>query len=139
MRAGLRLGALFAALPAVAFAQPAPQPEHIHAPGNPIMADGRYYSTDPAPVVLGDRLWILTGRDVAPVGVNDFIMPEWQLLETRDPQSGDWTHYPAIARPETVFRWAEPGRAYAGQIVRGGDGRLYMYAPVLQRDCGAKD
>jgi len=139
VRAGLRLGALFAALPAVAFAQPAPQPEHIHAPGNPIMADGRYYSTDPAPVVLGDRLWILTGRDVAPVGVNDFIMPEWQLLETRDPQSGDWTHYPAIARPETVFRWAEPGRAYAGQIVRGGDGRLYMYAPVLQRDCGAKD
>jgi len=139
VKAGLRLGVLLAALPVAALAQPTPKPEHIHAPGNPIMADGRYYSTDPAPVVLGDRLWILTGRDVAPVGVNDFIMPEWQLLETRDPGSGDWTHYPAIARPEAVFRWAEPGRAYAGQIVRGGDGRLYMYAPVLQRDCGAKD
>ncbi|WBO20795.1 family 43 glycosylhydrolase [Sphingomonas abietis] len=114
-------------------------PVHFHSAGNPILSDGRYYSTDPAPVVLGDTLWIIAGRDEAPVGVNDFIMNEWQLLATTDPASGDWTHYPAIARPETVFKWAEAGRAYAGQIVKGPDGRLYMYAPVLERDSDAQD
>ena len=57
----------------------------------------------------------------------------------RSPASGVWRHYPAIARPERVFAWAEPGRAYAGQIVKGRDGRFYLYAPVLQRDGGAKD
>lgn len=111
----------------------------VSAPGNPILADGRYYSTDPAPIVDGDTLWILAGRDEAPAGVNDFIMNEWQLLSTTDPASGRWTHYPAIARPEAVFAWAEPGRAYAGQIVKGRDGRFYLYAPVLQRDGTAKD
>src|SRR5204862_22467 len=113
--------------------------ETIHSRGNPILADGRAYSTDPAPLVDGDTLWILAGRDEAPAGVNDFIMNEWQLLSTNDPASGRWRHYPAIARPESVFAWAEPGRAYAGQMVKGRDGRFYLYAPVLQRGGGAKD
>ncbi len=52
----------------------APSAERLHIPGNPILADGRYYSTDPAPVVIDDRLWILAGRDEAPKDVNDFIM-----------------------------------------------------------------
>ena len=111
-----------------------PSPETIHSRGNPILRDGRFYSTDPAPLVDGDTLWILAGRDEAPDGVNDFIMNEWQLLSTNDPTSGRWQHHPAIARPETVFAWAEPGRAYAGQMVKGRDGRFYLYAPVLQRE-----
>ncbi|RKF18917.1 glycosyl hydrolase family 43 [Altericroceibacterium spongiae] len=111
----------------------------VHAPGNPILADGEYYSTDPAPFVFDGKLWILAGRDEAPEGVNDFIMPEWQLLETSDPASGEWVHYPAIARPHDVFDWAEKGRAYAGQIVKGLDGRLYFYAPVMEKDSDAKD
>ncbi len=111
----------------------------VTAPGNPILADGRYYSTDPAPVVDHDTLWILAGRDEAPPDVNDFIMNEWQLLSTKDPASGRWTHYPAVARPEAVFAWAEPGRAYAGQIVKGTDGRFYLYAPVLQQQSEAED
>lgn len=129
---------LFAALlasPAMLVAQV----ETIHSQGNPILADGRYYSTDPAPVVVDDKLWILAGRDEAPEGVNDFIMNEWQLLETADPASGVWRHYPAIARPEAVFKWAEPGRAYAGQIIRGPDGKFYMYAPVLEAHSDAQD
>ncbi|KQN37136.1 glycosyl hydrolase family 43 [Sphingomonas sp. Leaf407] len=111
----------------------------VVAPGNPILADGRTYSTDPAPLVDGDRLWIWAGRDEAPPGVNDFIMNEWQALATRDPASGRWTHYPAIARPEAVFAWAMPGRAYAGQVVKGRDGRFYLYAPVETRDAALRD
>ncbi|WP_413060839.1 family 43 glycosylhydrolase [Sphingomonas carotinifaciens] len=122
--------ALFTTLPAIALAQ---NGVPVTAPGNPILADGRYYSTDPAPIVDGDTLWILTGRDEAPADVNDFIMKEWQLLSTQDPASGRWRHYPAIAKPEAVFAWAEPGRAYAGQIIKARDGRFYLYAPVMQR------
>ncbi|KQN93004.1 glycosyl hydrolase family 43 [Sphingomonas sp. Leaf231] len=128
--------AMMAALPAIVLAQ---DRSPVTAPGNPILADGRYYSTDPAPVVNGDTLWILAGRDEAPAGVNDFIMNEWQLLSTQDPASGRWRHHPAIAKPEAVFPWAEPGRAYAGQIVKGPDRRFYLYAPVLQRVSAAQD
>jgi hypothetical protein len=117
----------------------APTPVTVKSTGNPILSDGRYYSTDPAPLVDGDTLYILAGRDEAGEGVNDFIMNEWQMLATKDPSSGVWQHYPAIARPETVFAWAEPARAYAGQVVKGRDGRFYLYAPVLQRDSKARD
>ncbi|MCH8686651.1 family 43 glycosylhydrolase [Pedomonas mirosovicensis] len=111
----------------------------VHAPGNPILADGRYYSADPAPFVFDGKLWILAGRDEAPADVNDFIMKEWQLLVTNNPKSGNWVHYPAVVRPEDVFKWATPGRAYAGQVVKGPDGRLYFYAPVHQASSTAKD
>ena len=120
-------------------AQEAPVGVPVHSNGNPILSDGRYYSTDPAPFVHGDTLYILAGRDEAPNGVDDFVMNEWQLLATKDPASGDWIHYPAIARPERVFAWAEPGRAYAGQIIEGPDGKFYLYAPVLQHGGTARD
>ncbi|MGN6270216.1 MAG: family 43 glycosylhydrolase [Sphingomonas sp.] len=131
------LAALLAAGPAASAPQSAGRA--VHAPGNPILADGDYYSTDPAPIVIGDTLWVLAGRDEAPPGINDFIMNEWQLLATKDPASGDWTHYPAIARPHDVFKWAAPGHAYAGQIVKGRDGRLYLYAPVMEANSDAAD
>ncbi len=122
------------ALPATLGAQEARQ---IVTPGNPILDTPS--STDPAPLVDGDTLYILAGRDEAPAGVNDFIMNEWQLLSTSDPASGKWTHRPNVARPETIFAWAEPGRAYAAQIVKGPDGRFYLYAPILQKDSDAPD
>src|ERR1051325_9320118 len=85
-------------------AQTAP-PRRIHAAGNPIMADGTYYSADPAPLVADGKLHILAGRDEAPADVNDFIMKEWQLLATDDVAGGEWTHYPSLLRPEQVFAW----------------------------------
>ncbi len=134
----MRRAALLAALaPGALLAQSAP--ETIRSRGNPILSDGRFYSTDPAPFVDGDTLWILAGRDEAAADVNDFVMKEWQLLSTTDPAKGIWRHYPAVARPAAVFAWAEPGRAYAGQIVKARDGRFYLYAPVMQRDGDAKD
>lgn len=112
----------------------------INAAANPILSTGQDYSADPAPLVAGGALYILTGRDTAAQGVNDFRMPEWQMLETREnPMSGKWTHYPHFVRPDSVFKWATPGRAYAAQIVRGVDGRFYMYAPVIQTVTSNRD
>ncbi|AXB79524.1 glycosyl hydrolase family 43 [Novosphingobium sp. P6W] len=124
------------ALAAPAAAQAA---RELTIPGNPILADGDYYSTDPAPFVADGQLWILAGRDQAPPDVNDFIMGEWQILKTADPASGKWMHYPAIAKPENVFAWAEEARAYAGQIIQGPDKRYYLYAPVLEKSSDAQD
>ena len=107
--------------------------------GNPILADGSYYSADPAPLVVGDDLYIYTGHDEAGPTTNDFQMNEWGAFRTSDVSSGRWTHYPSLMRPETVFSWATPGRAYAGQVIQGFDGRFYWYVPVSERASTAAD
>ncbi|MGN9910297.1 OmpL47-type beta-barrel domain-containing protein [Phytohabitans sp. LJ34] len=116
---------------------------------NPILGDGSYYSADPAPLVVPagapgnesgrDELYIYTGHDEAGPSTNDFIMNEWGAFRTTDVQAGQWTHYPSLMRPEQVFAWATPGRAYAGQVVRGVDGRYYWYVPINERDSPAAD
>ncbi|MEU8023017.1 family 43 glycosylhydrolase [Micromonospora haikouensis] len=116
---------------------------------NPIIGDGSYYSADPAPVVVPagapgndtgkDQLYVYTGHDEAGPSTNDFIMNGWGALRTTDVASGQWTHFPSLMRPEQVFSWATPGRAYAGQVVRGVDGRYYWYVPIHERDSPASD
>lgn len=112
----------------------------VHATSNPIIADGTDYTTDPAPLVANGKLYIITGRDTAAPGVNEFQMPEWQTLETSgDPMAGRWTYYPHLLRPEVVFKWAAPGHAYAAQIVQAASGRFYLYAPVMQAAAATRD
>nr|UMZ45338.1 hypothetical protein [Paramyrothecium sp.] len=107
--------------------------------GNPILYDGSIYSADPAPLVVDNRLYILSGRDEAGATTNNFVMNEWMLFETTNPNpaGGQWRLQRNVARPE-LFSWATSGSAYASQIVRGIDGRYYLYAPVQQRN-GAAD
>ncbi len=117
-----------------------PEARPVRSDRNPILSDGRDYTSDPAPLVIDGRLYILTGRDTAGAAVNDFQMPEWQLLATEgDPMAGRWTHTPHFVRPEQVFAWAAPGRAYAAQIVRGPDGRFYFHAPVVHAAATTRD
>ncbi|ADU14237.1 glycoside hydrolase family 43 [Asticcacaulis excentricus CB 48] len=111
----------------------------VTSASNPILSDGQDYTTDPATLVANGKFYILTGRDTAESGVNDFVMPEWQMLVTDDPKSGRWTHYPHFLKPDEVFKWATPGRAYAAQIVQGPDKRFYFYAPVMQEGSTNKD
>ncbi|KAI1506768.1 glycosyl hydrolase family 43 protein [Biscogniauxia marginata] len=113
--------------------------------GNPILADGSYYSADPAPLVTNGTLYIVAGRDEAEPAENSFVINEWEVLSTAadpslNPAGGarQWTLHPAVVRPDDVFTWASVGTAYAAQVVRGAaDGRFYLYAPVTQRDAGA--
>ena len=120
--------------------QPALEARAVRATSNPILSDGSDYTTDPAPLVVGGTLFILTGRDTASPGVNDFKMPEWQMLATTDdPMAGRWTHYPHFLKPDEVFKWAAPGRAYAAQIVQGPSGKFYLYAPVVYAAATTRD
>lgn len=97
---------------------------------NPLLGDGSVYSADPATLVVDDTLYVYAGRDEAGPTTNDFIMNEWQSFSTTDVEGGEWEHHPALMRPEQVFSWATPGRAYAGQVVQGADDRFYWYVPV---------
>lgn len=116
---------------------------------NPILDDGSYYSADPAPLVVPagapgnataeDQLYVYTGHDEAGPTTNDFIMNEWGAFVTDDVDAGEWTHHPSLMRPEQVFDWATPGRAYAGQVVQGVDGRYYWYVPVHEAASTASD
>ncbi|KAJ4357607.1 uncharacterized protein N0V89_002183 [Didymosphaeria variabile] len=109
--------------------------------GNPILADGSYYSADPAPLVINDTLYILAGRDQAAANVNNFVMNEWEIFSTTSatPAGGSWTLYPAIATPQSIFKWAIAGTAYAAQIVKGVNGKFYLYAPVTEANSNNAD
>jgi hypothetical protein len=62
------------------------------------------------------------------------------MLETsNDPMDGRWTHYPHFLKPDEVFTWAAPGRAYAAQIVKGPSGKFYLYAPVVHAAATTRD
>lgn len=144
----------FAALgllaPVIAVVAPAAAaPTTFTSTTNPILSDGSYYSADPAPLVVpagaagnetgADQLYLYTGHDEAGPTHNDFLMNEWGALVTSDVDAGEWTHHPSLMRPEEAFDWATPGRAYAGQVVRGPDDRYYWYVPVHEAESTASD
>jgi hypothetical protein len=106
---------------------------------NTLIADGSRYSADPAPLVVGDKFYILAGRDETPVDGGGFSMFNWQIFETRDPASKRWTLHPDILRPENIFKWAQEDGAWASQIVVGPDKRFYLYAPVRAKACDTDD
>jgi hypothetical protein len=110
----------------------------VHSSGNPILSDGTFYSADPAPFVYNNTLCIIAGRDEAGKTVNDFKMNEWQILCTSDPASNNWIHYPSVAKPHDLFKWAATGRAYAAQLVPH-KGKFYLYAPVSQAHTSTAD
>lgn len=109
--------------------------------GNPILSDGSVYSADPAPIVVNDTIYIISGRDEAQIDELGFTMNEWQIFETKTatPAGGDWTLHSNVEQPQTLFTWAEGDSAYASQIVEAADGKFYLYSPVYQANTTDKD
>ncbi|WP_211211208.1 family 43 glycosylhydrolase [Asticcacaulis biprosthecium] len=123
----------------------APYPERLPAPialrpaYNTLIADGSRYSADPAPLVANGKFYIISGRDEASIDAGGFVMYNYQIFETDDPATKNWKLYPDILRPEKVFAWAEEDGAWASQIVQGRDKRFYLYAPVREKNCKARN
>lgn len=93
------------------------------APGsNPIIRDR--FTADPAPVVIGDRLWLYTGHDEAGEG-EMFNMKEWLAYSTTDMKA--WTIHGPIMKVAD-FAWASKD-AWAAQVIEKG-GRYWLYAAV---------
>jgi hypothetical protein len=93
------------------------------APGsNPIIRDK--FTADPAPLVVGDRVFLYTGHDEAQRD-EMFNMREWLVYSTTDMKT--WTAYPPIMKA-TDFKWAKKD-AWASQAIEK-NGKFYFYAAV---------
>lgn len=90
--------------------------------GNPLIRDR--HTADPAPLVVGDTLYLYVGHDEAR-GDQLFNITEWLAYSTRDMKR--WTYHGAIMRP-TDFRWASHD-AWASQVHEK-DGRYWFYTAV---------
>jgi len=96
--------------------------------GNPIIRDK--HTADPAVLVENDTLWLFAGHDMEGHQTN-YVMKNWLLYSTTDMKH--WTEYPSPLHIDD-FKWANSKQAYAGQAVKGRDGRYYWY--VSTNWCG---
>ena len=79
-----------------------------------------WYTSDPAPMVAGDRMYVYTGHDED--GADFFWMNEWRLYSTAD--MVNWTDHGVPLSLDT-FSWADD-RAWAAQTIER-NGKYYWY------------
>jgi beta-xylosidase len=90
----------------------------------PIITDA--FTADPAPLVVGDTVYLYCGQDEAP---NDrhpsYVMNRWLCYSSKDMRT--WKPEGSPLKP-TDFAWSS-GDAWASQVIERG-GRFYFYAAV---------
>ncbi|MCR3750489.1 glycoside hydrolase family 43 protein [Lentzea californiensis] len=116
---------------AIALVTSALVPPSAHA-SNPIVTS--YYTADPAPLVVGNTLYVYAGRDEAALGGNNFLMREWRVLSSTDAAS--WTDHGAKAGIGT-FKWAGAD-AWASEV-EPRNGKYYWYTSVNGNGAGWMD
>lgn len=123
MRHQLGIAALVLALatPALAF------DKQGAAPGsNPIIRDK--FTADPAPLVVGDTLYLYVDHDEANDG-EMFNMSEWLVYSTTDMKH--WKSYSPILKISDL-KWAKKD-AWAPQAIEK-NGKFYLYVPAEHDD-----
>lgn len=85
---------------------------------NPII--NHKYTADPAPMIVGDTLWLLTSHDHKR---HEMHLKDWLLFSTTD--MVNWTEHPAPLRLIDIT-WDRSGRAYAAQSIER-NGKYYLY------------
>ena len=91
--------------------------------GNPIIR--HKYTADPTVLVNKDTLYLYTGHDEPPHGVDDYVMKEWLCFSS--PNLTDWTEHPSPLKA-TDFRWAK-GDAFASKVIEH-HGKFYWFVAV---------
>lgn len=89
---------------------------------NPIFRN--IFTADPAPLVVGDTLYVYVGHDEAGAG-QMFNITEWVVYSTTDMKH--WTFHGPVMKP-TDFDWAVRD-AWASQVI-GKDGKFWFYTTV---------
>lgn len=93
---------------------------HFVSHANPIIT--HKFTADPAPMVIGDTLWLYTGHDFAG-GQRGYKMKNWLVFSTTDMKN--WTEYPVPLRISD-FSWAHSGDAFAGHVIER-NGKYFWY------------
>lgn len=91
--------------------------------GNPIIRD--CFTSDPAVLVHEGTVFLYTGHDEAPAGVEEYVMHDWLCFSSSD--LVEWRAHGPLLRVED-FGWARDG-AKAGAIVER-HGRFFWYLAV---------
>nr|WP_295921530.1 glycoside hydrolase family 43 protein [uncultured Dyadobacter sp.] len=91
--------------------------------GNPVIR--HFYTADPTVLVVDDTLYLYTGHDEAPPGVDQYIMHNWLAFSTQDMIR--WEDHSLLLNA-TDFAWAK-GDAYASKVIRSGN-QFYWYVAV---------
>jgi hypothetical protein len=92
------------------------------AGANPIFKN--IFTADPAPLVVGDTLYVYTGHDEAGPG-QMFNITEWVVYSTTDMKH--WTFHGPVMKP-TDFSWAVSD-AWASQAIEK-NGKFWFYTTV---------
>ncbi|GAB1316501.1 Cellulose binding type IV domain-containing protein [Madurella fahalii] len=100
---------------------------HVALADNPIIQT--LYSTDPAPIVWNNTLWLFTGHDEN--GARNYDMRDWRLYSSTD--MVNWRDWGSVMSVKT-FSWAKAD-AWAGQVIER-DGKFYYYATVTKNSGG---
>ena len=92
------------------------------------------FTPDPAPVVVGDTLYLITGHDEMEATPNQFVMKDYLIFTTTD--MVNWTHHAPIFNAKEMF--GEHENANASQMAYR-NGKFYFYpstsgVPVLVSD-----
>ncbi|MEK5253530.1 family 43 glycosylhydrolase [Paenibacillus sp. FSL F4-0125] len=87
------------------------------------------YTADPAPLVVGDTVYLYTGHDED--GSTYFTMNEWRVYSSTD--MVNWTDHGSPLSYKT-FSWAK-GDAWAGHAIER-NGKFYYYATVTSSALG---
>ncbi|MBQ4464819.1 MAG: family 43 glycosylhydrolase, partial [Oscillospiraceae bacterium] len=88
------------------------------------------YTSDPAPMVDGDTIYVYTGHDKD--GADYYYMPDWKCYSTKDMQN--YTDHGTVLSWND-FTWAEEDTAWAAQTVKRGD-KYYMYVTLVPHGGG---
>ncbi|KAH7018466.1 glycosyl hydrolase [Microdochium trichocladiopsis] len=91
---------------------------------NPIVQTD--FTTDPAPMVYNNRLYVFTGQDED--GSTTYNMKKWRLYSTDD--MANWRHHGSPLSLAT-FSWAD-ANAWAPQAIAR-NGKFYIYVPIRRR------
>jgi hypothetical protein len=100
---------------------------HVAQADNPIIQT--LYSTDPAPYVWNNTVWLFTGHDES--GATNYDMRDWRLYSSTD--MVNWRDWGVMMSLKT-FSWARAD-AWAGQVIER-DGKFYYYVPVTKNSGG---
>ena len=97
---------------------------------NPIVQT--WYTSDPAPMVYGDTMFVYTGHDED--GASYYEMNDWKLYSSTD--MVNWTDRGTVLSYKD-FSWSEANAAWASQCIER-NGKFYYYVTTIPKTIGAR-
>lgn len=99
--------------------------------GNPIIR--HKFTADPTVLVHNGTVYLYTGHDEPPEGVDDYVMNNWLCFSSTDMLT--WHEHPSPLKA-VDFAWAS-GDAFASKVIHR-DGKFYWYAAVTHANIKGK-